>query len=307
MDLAELSNRTGSDTSGPPITPLIEVSPGVLAKFECNSPGGSHKVRAARYIIKTALQDGSLLPGKTTVIEKTGGNFGFGLTVACAELGVPVELAVGLGFSKTKRECLEAFGAKLIGVDMLNAGKTPREVVEWHLAHSKELGKSYFYTDQFNNIGSVRAHEHDTGPEILRQLRCYKDLHDLTFVACAGTGASLVGISNCLRNAGYNLKTILVEPDGCDSQQGQFVDHKFEGMAVGVKPPFLEWSKIDEVARVSHDQMVETQRQLAKNRGYFIGNTAAACLHVANSRSHQTSATHKMLVIFYDHALWYLN
>lgn len=307
MNVTELADPQTLSATEQVITPLIEVSPGVLAKFECNNPGGSHKVRAARYIIKTALQQGLLIPGETTVIEKTGGNFGFGLTVACAEIGVPVELAVGLGFSKTKRQCLEAFGAKLIGIDMLKAGKTPREVVEWHLAHSKELGKRYFYTDQFNNIGSVIAHEVDTGPEIIRQLRCYKDVRELTFVACAGTGASLVGISKALRNAGYKVRTILVEPAGCDSQQGQFVDHKLEGMAVGVKPPFLEWDKIDEVVRVSHEQMMETQCKFAKNSGYFIGNTAAACLYVANSRTDQHSPTRKTLTIFYDHALWYLN
>lgn len=287
-------------------TPLLEVMPGILAKFECNNPGGSHKVRAARYIVEAAIREGAIVPGKTTVIEKTGGSFGFGLTVACAEIGVPVELAVGLGFSQKKRLCLEAFGARLIGIDMLKAGKTPREVVEWHLAHSGALGKSYYYTDQFNNPGSVKAHESDTGPEIVNQLRFIPGLRDISFVACAGTGASIVGISNCLRAAGYNLRVILVEPAGCDSREGQFIEHKFEGMAVGVTPPFLNYEMIDDTISVNHEDMLKAQRQLAKNKGYFIGNTSAACLCAAMAQVRCSSPQHKVLTMFYDHALWYL-
>lgn len=250
---------------------------------------------------------GTLIPGKTTIIEKTGGNFGFGLTVACAEVGVSVELAVGLGFSRIKRAYLEKLGAKLIGVDMLSAGKTPREVVEQYISQGTSLGKNYFYTDQFNNFGSLQAHETETGPEIVRQLQCFRDLEDITFVACAGTGASLAGISNCLRRSGYRINVVLVEPKGCDSRQGQFISHKLEGMAVGVVPPFLNWRQIDDVASVSMEEAFEMQRLFAAKSGYFIGNTSAACLHVAQLRSNGGSSKHKVLTIFYDHALWYTN
>ncbi|MGV3655377.1 MAG: PLP-dependent cysteine synthase family protein [Noviherbaspirillum sp.] len=289
------------------VTPLIEVMPGILAKFECNNPGGSHKVRAAHQIIHTALDEGKLIPGKSTVIEKTGGGFGFGLIVACAKISVPVELAVGLAFSKSKRISLQAFGATLIGKDMLEAGKSPREVVEWHLDHSGELGKNYFYTDQFHNINSLRAHETQTGPEILKQLKALPQIDEITFVACAGTGASLTGIANCLSDAGYLLKTILVEPAGCNSFSGCFQDHKFEGMAVGVKPPFLDWSLISDIIRVEHQEMTDTQRQFAAMRGYFIGNSSAACLFAARKIMPRKPGSHKILTIFYDHGMWYLH
>ncbi len=286
-------------------TPIQEVEPGLLAKFECNNPGGSHKVRAARYIVQAALQSGNIVPGQTTVIEKTGGNFGFGLTIACSEIGVPVELAVGLGFSSVKRRCLELFGAKLVGVEMLNAGSTPREVVEWHLAHADALGKKYFYTDQFSNRGSLEAHEQETGPEIVSQLQAWPDVESIILVACAGTGASLTGIARSLQSAGYATDVILVEPAGCDSRAGVFVDHHLEGMAVGVTPPLLDWSLVTEIIRVDHAAMIATQNSFAGTHGHYVGNTSAACLAVAREIAGRATAKRKILTMMYDHGLWY--
>jgi cysteine synthase len=286
-------------------TPIQEVDPGLLVKFECNKPGGSHKVRAARYIVQAALQCGDIVPGHTTVIEKTGGNFGFGLIVACSEIGVPVELAVGLGFSPVKRRCLELFGAKLIGIDMLNTGSTPREVVEWHLAHADALGKRYFYTDQFSNRGNLDAHEQETGPEIVAQLQMWPEVDSIILVACAGTGASLTGIARSLRTAGYATDVILVEPAGCDSQAGIFVDHRMEGMAVGVKPPLLDWSLVTEVIRVNQATMIAAQNSFAGTHGHYVGNTSAACLAVAREIAGRATARRKILTLMYDHGLWY--
>ena len=287
-------------------TPLLEVLPGLLAKFECDNPGGSHKVRAARHIVNKALERGEIIPGRTTVIEKTGGNFGFGLAIACHKFNIPVELAVGLSFSPVKRQCLELFGAKLIGVDMLNEGLAPREVIEWHLAHAEELGKHYYYTDQFNNPDSLAAHEFETGPEIVEQLKAWPHIKSLTLVKCAGTGASLTGIARSLIAAGYLIRVVLVEPVGCDSQSGVFTDHKFEGMAVGVKPPFVDWQLISEVKRVDYERMLICQKEFARANGYFVGNTTAACLLIAQELAAKTDEAHKILTLLYDHGLWYL-
>ncbi len=289
-------------------TPLTELFPGLLAKFESHNPGGSHKVRAARHIVRRGLESGHIVPGETTIIEKTGGNFGFGLTVACSEIGVPVEVAVGLGFSPIKRQCLDFFGAKLIGIEMLNKGAKPREVVEWHLANADALGKTYFYTDQFNNIGSLEAHLHETGPEIATQLRAdFPNVTRLTFVACAGTGASLTGIAKALRAADYDVEVVLVEPEGCDSKAGVFRDHQLEGMSVGVTPPFLNWTLISEIEYVSFAKAVDMQRMLSASRGFFVGNTSAACLHVAMKRCEHFPDSYKILTVVYDHGFWYLN
>jgi cysteine synthase len=290
----------------PPATPLREVRPGLLIKFECDNPGGSHKVRAARFIVRKAIASGDIVPGQTTVIEKTGGNFGFGLALTCQAHGVPVELAVGLGFSAVKRRCLEVFGARLIGLDMLERGATPRAVVEWHLEHAANEGRHYFYTDQFRNAASIAAHEVETGPEIAAQLAKWPHVRKLTFVSCAGTGASLVGIARALKLAGYSVDVVLVEPRGCDARKGIFVDHKLEGMSVGVPPPFLDWNFISEVRTVTYEEVVDTRKTFARTSGFLVGNTAAACLTVANEMAQDVAHDRKVLSILYDHGLWYV-
>jgi len=287
-------------------TPLREVEPGLLIKFEIDKPGASHKVRAARHIVQRAVEAGFIVTGETTVIEKTGGNFGLGLVLACTEIGVPVELVVGLSFSPVKRRYLEFSGATLIGIDQLKAGKTPREIVEWHLANAFKLGKSYFYTDQFNNLGSIEAHEYETGPEIASQLKELDNIQSVSFVTCAGTGAHLTGITRALRRAGFTVDITLVEPTGCDSRAGIFVDHRFEGMAVGVKPPLLEWDLVDHIVHVDQATMLATQKRFAALHGYFVGNTSAACMSVASAMAGRMPASHKVLTIAYDHGLWYV-
>jgi cysteine synthase len=291
----------------PAITDLREVMPGLLVKFECNNPGGSHKVRAARYIVDTAIRSGAIVPRRTTVIEKTGGSFGFGLAVACNSLGIRVELAVGLDFSPIKRRYLELFGARLIGVDMLEKGATPRHVVEWHLERADALGRSYFYTDQFNNEASVEAHEFETGPEIVAQLRAWPCVKKLTFVACAGTGASLTGIARSLISGGYEVDVILIEPTGCDARRGHFVEHKFEGMSVGVVPPFLDWALIKDTRTIAYESAIAIQRAFGQRTGFFVGNTTAACLAIAVPLAAALPNDHKVLAIVYDHGLWYMS
>jgi cysteine synthase len=287
-------------------TPLREVAPNVLMKFECDNPGGSHKIRAARRVIEDAIQAGQIVPGKTIVVEKTGGNFGFGLAIACHALQIQVELAVGLGFSVVKRRCLEMFGARLIGLDMLRQGATPKEVVEWRLSDASKGGQACFYTDQFSNIASVKAHESETGREIVEQLRQWPEVSALTFVACAGTGASLAGVARALRTAHYDVNCVLVEPEGCNASKGVFVEHPFEGMSVGVVPPFLDWREIQDHRTVAFEAAMETRRRFCQSTGYLVGNTTAACLTVAMQLVKRLPRNHKAVLLFYDHGLWYV-
>ncbi|WP_438395148.1 PLP-dependent cysteine synthase family protein [Caballeronia sp. DA-9] len=298
------------DAKAPPtakhqVTDLLEVLPGLLAKFECNNAGGSHKVRAARYIVDSAIATGAIVPGQTTVIEKTGGNFGFGLALACRPHRIRVELAVGLGFSQLKRQYLAFVGARLVGASMMEKGATPRDVVQWHLEHADELGRHYFYTDQFANKASVAAHELETAPEIAHQLAAWPHVRKLTFVACAGTGASLTGIANGLISAGYCVDVILVEPDGCDARNAVFVDHKLEGMSVGVAPPFLDWAMIKETRAVDYANVAAAKSDFARRTGFLVGNTTAACLSVAMPLAATMRADSKVLTLVYDHGLWY--
>ena len=187
---------------------------------------------------------------------------------------------------------------------MLKAEKTPKEVVEYYLQNAKKLGKVYFYTDQFNNIDSLNGHLKSTGPEISHQIMNLVNSRDLYFVSCAGTGASLMGIRQSLIENGFSVKTCLVEPFGCDSENEKFIEHRFEGMSVGVSPPFINWSVVDRKIYVNFEEALEEQKYLARKFGHFVGNTSAACVF-ASRIIERENPNIPVLTIIYDHGLWY--
>ena len=272
--------------------------------MELNNISGSHKYRAANYIVENAISEG-LIDANTTVIEKTGGNFGFGLLAACLKRNIPVELAIGLSFSKEKKEKLKNLGANLIGEEMLNNGKTPKEVVEWHLNNQRLLKKEYFYTDQFNNVGSYLAHL-ETGNEIARQLEKYhSELEEIILVGCAGTGASFAGVSDSLENNGYKVTRVLVEPKGCDSKNNVFIEHPMEGMSVGVKAPFINWEKIDEYYYAEIEKLHYSKKEIYSKLGLLVGNTSAACYQAVKFYQNKCTNKRKILTFFYDSGIWY--
>lgn len=286
-------------------TALREIEPALLMKFEMDQAGGSHKARAARWVVRRALEQRLIVPGVSTVIEKTGGNFGLGLALACREAGVPVELAIGLSFSVARREYLRRLGVELVGEEDLRQGRTPREVLESRLARAGDLGRSYYYPDQFNNLACVEAHRQDTGAEIVAQLARRPPLEQVHLVACAGTGAHITGIGRALQQAGYGLEVTLVEPAGCRTREGVFIDHPLEGMSVGVKPPLLDWSLVTDTASVDAEGTRDAQAWLARERGYWVGRTSAACLAVARQLSNRQRPAVVTLVLAYDHGSWY--
>ncbi|MEO1563214.1 MAG: pyridoxal-phosphate dependent enzyme [Pseudomonadota bacterium] len=288
-------------------TPIREVSPGLLMKFELDNPGGSHKWRAARRIIDLAVERGDIILGKTTVLEKTGGNFGFGLALACARYNLPIDLVVGPSFSQKKRRMLETYGVTCVGDDLMKGGMTPPETIDWMLANQSSVDKTYYFTNQHSNIDGTDAHEFETGREIIKQLQCINGLEEVIFVSCAGTGAHMAGISKALAKTGMLSRAVLVDPDGCDSCAGTFVEHPFEGISV-MEPPLLDWSLVDEHRTVTVDDMLYTQHQFAKETGFLIGNTSAACLKISQDicRENPLDSSRKVFTIAYDHALWYL-
>jgi cysteine synthase len=285
---------------------LVKYCDRLYVKLELNNLGGSHKYRAASHIIRCAIERGDIVPGRTTVIEKTGGNFGFGLLAACYQHNVMVDLAVGLSFSPIKRHLLECFGARLIGKEMLLGGASPREVVEHYLSCQDQIGRHYYYTDQFNNADGVEAHRCDTGRELAIQLAEQQVGKRLLFVGCAGTGASFTGITQALIEYGFDVETVLAEPTGCDARTAVFVDHRLEGMAVGVTPPFLDWSLVNKVHTTTLAETLEAQRHFYIHNGMYIGNTSAACFTVARQLLAQANYNDRVIVTMaYDSGLWY--
>jgi cysteine synthase len=264
-------------------TPLLRVKSNLFVKAELFNPAGSHKARSARYVVEDALARGYLTPGgRRRILEKTGGNFGIGLAMAARPHSIGVDLVVGLSFSPIKRAMCEAYGARLVGVDRLEAGLSPKEVIAELLS---EDPTAWHFTDQFANAANLTAHERETGPEIVSQLHAagIDRSRPLILVKGAGTGASTTGVARCLKLAFSKVQVTVVVPLGCDLMEGVFVDHPLEGIAVGVRPPFLDYALVDQFTSVSPQQALEGQTLLARAAGIFPGSSSGASVFVASA------------------------
>jgi cysteine synthase len=262
-------------------TPLRRVGENLLVKLELLNPGGSHKSRAARHIVDRAIREGELAPGGSRrIIEKSGGNLGVGLALAAARHDIGVDLVIGLSFSPIKRALCEAFGARLVGVEALRAGASPKEVVRDLVDRDPD---GYYFTDQFANEANLAAHRSETGPELVAQLReaGLDGARPIILVKGAGTGASLTGVAERLKDVFPDVSIVAVQPAGCEMLAGRFRDHALEGIAVGVTPPFLDATLVDEIADVSNEEARAGQRRMARETGFFPGASSGACYAVA--------------------------
>lgn len=259
-------------------TPVYHLFDKVYLKMENLNLGGSHKTRSAKWMIDTLVKSGALT-GKSNqvLIEKTGGNLGIGLAIEANKRGIPLELAVGLKFSSHKKALLESYGATLIGKDMLNNGAQPKDVIQFHLEHQISLGKEYIFLDQFKNEANLHAHLFETGPEILDFISS-NNLTDrkIYLVGGVGSGASLGGIGLTLKKSCKNVKVYAVQPKGCDIENGVFVDHDLQGIAVGVKPAIYRSDIVDSYINCSESDAMEAKDWLLKKHGIFCGKSSGA-------------------------------
>lgn len=285
-------------------TPLIRVDGNILVKLENYNPTGSHKYRAAKFIINKAIADRHLKPGgKKRIIEKSGGNLGVGLAFEAGRLGIGVDLVIGLSFSPLKRSLCQQFGAKLIGLELLQEGLQPKQIISKVL---KENGEEYFFTNQFNNVENLRAHYEETGTEILSQLQDEKlEQKEIILVKGAGTGASITGISQRLKENLNKFRVFLVNPSGCDLEKKVFKDHIMEGTMVGVYPPFLNLNSINEVIPVTNEQAIEGQKMFARKTGIFPGVSSGANFYAASVISEKFKDS-IILTVAYDWGEGYL-
>jgi len=262
------------------LTPTQRVSKSIYLKLECLNLGNSHKVRAARQMILDAEYSGLIKPNKSvTLIEKTGGNLGIGLAIEANRRGYNLELVVPKGFSEHKKRILQEYGATLVGKEEIDAGVSAADVIHEIVSNNS----NYIFLDQFNNESNIRAHRYGTGVEIVNYLleNIGATINNIILVGGAGTGASLGGIGLALKNAFHNVKIIAVQPDNCDIKKGFFSDHKLQGIAVGVTPPFLDFNIIDEIRSCSFEEAKHSQKWLVHEHGIFGGLSSGANVFVA--------------------------
>lgn len=257
------------------MTPMLRPLPNLRVKLEHLGPAGSHKARAARHVIRKAIADGELTPGGSRrIIEKSGGNFGVGLAFEAAKYEIGVDLVIGLSFSPIKRRLCEEFGAKLIGIDLLQQGVQPKEVIASYLDRHRD---EYFYSDQFANRENLNAHLKETAPEIAEQIWDDANKYSgITVVLSAGTGAHAAAIQTILQKEFSDVEMVIVEPENCSFREGVFGSHVQQGAAVGVLPPFLDIAKVHRFARVLDGEASEGQSHLARQCGIYPGPTSGA-------------------------------
>ena len=269
-------------------TPLVKITklnpnPAVqiYAKLEGSNPGGSVKDRPAWYMIKKAIEDGSLTPDKT-ILEPTSGNTGIALAMIGASLGYHVKLVMPPCVSVERRSVLEAYGAEVV---LSTQGQATDGAIL--LAHQivKESPDQYFMPNQYSNPNNPLAHYETTGPEIFRQCDGKID----AFVAGIGTSGTLMGTGRALKERDPSIRIIGVEPTLGHSVQG------LKNMQEAIVPAIYHEENLDDKLVVEDDEAFNCARDLAIHEGLFVGMSSGAAvagaLRVAATMSSGTIVT----------------
>lgn len=260
----------------------------VVAKLEFNNPCGSVKDRIAWNMVETALRDGTI-DENTVLVEPTSGNTGIGLAFVCAVKGLKLILTMPESMSMERRKLLGGLGAELIltpaDEGMKGAIERARRIVE-------ETDNA-FMPMQFDNPANPEAHRRTTGLEIWEDTDGEVDL----FVAGVGTGGTLTGVAEVLKDRKPGVKAVAVEPDASPVLSGgQPGPHAIQGIGAGFVPKALNTEIIDEVVRITNDDAVETAKRLMREEGILCGISSGANCAAALKLARRKENAGKMIV-----------
>jgi len=286
-------------------TPIVKLnrivdedSAEVYVKLEFMNPGSSVKDRIALSMIEDAEKKGLLKPG-ATIIEPTSGNTGIGLAMVAAAKGYKAVLVMPDTMSLERRNLLRAYGAELV----LTPGA---EGMRGAVKKAEELAKEhgYFMPQQFNNPANPEIHRLTTGPEIVEQMGDQLD----AFVAGVGTGGTITGAGQVLREKYPNIKIYAVEPkDSPVLSGGKPGPHKIQGIGPGFVPEVLDTKIYDEVIQVTTEQAFEYARKAARNEGILGGISSGAAMYAAITVAKKLGKGKKVLAILPSNGERYLS
>ena len=275
-------------------TPLVKLKKAssngatVLGKCEFLNPTHSVKDRIGFNMINEALIDG-LINKNTTIIEPTSGNTGIALASVCAAKGIKLILTMPSSMSIERRRLLKALGAKLV---LTEPEKGMKGAVEKALELSKTIDNS-FIPQQFQNKANPAIHRVTTAQEIINDTNGEIDI----LVAAIGTGGSITGIGEVLKQYNSNIKVIAVEPIASPVLSGGNPGaHKIQGIGAGFVPDVLNTKVYDEIITVSNEDAIETSRNLAKEEGLLVGISAGANVFVASQIANRAENKDKTIV-----------
>jgi cysteine synthase A len=260
-----------------PLLTLTRISKGcratILAKQESRNPMGSVKDRIALAMIKAGIRDGQI-KANTTIIEPTSGNTGLGLAFICAARGLRLILTMPESMSMERRILLKHLGAELVltpaAKGMSGAISTAREL--------SENEQNSFMPNQFSNPANPAIHRETTAEEIWTTCEGKIDI----FVAGVGTGGTITGVGEVLKNRNPEIKIVAVEPaDSPVLSGGVAGPHKIQGIGAGFIPDILNTAILDAIITVSNQNAMETARRLAAEEGILCGISSGAAVWAA--------------------------
>ncbi len=245
----------------------------LFAKLESFNPGGSVKDRIGVSMIEAAERDGLIEPGRTTVVEATSGNTGIALAFVCAARGYDLVLTLPQGMSRERERLLALYGARFEITESMGG-------MDEAVNAARELAKSpnVFLPDQFSNPANPQAHRLTTGPELWDVLDGQID----AFVAGVGTGGTITGVGEVLKERNPACHILAVEPAGSAVLSGRSPGpHRIQGIGAGFVPKVLNRAVIDEVMPVRDEDAIETARALARREGVLAGISCGAAVWAA--------------------------
>ncbi|AHA08725.1 MULTISPECIES: cysteine synthase A [Bacillus] len=286
-------------------TPIVKLnrivesdSADVYLKLEFMNPGSSVKDRIALAMIEDAEKKGLLKEGDT-IIEPTSGNTGIGLAMVAAAKGYKAILVMPETMSIERRNLLRAYGAELV----LTPGP---EGMGGAIRKATELAKEhgYFIPQQFQNQSNPEIHRLTTGPEIVEQMGDQLD----AFIAGIGTGGTITGAGEVLKEAYKDIKIYAVEPaDSPVLSGGKPGPHKIQGIGAGFIPETLDVKVYDEIIQVKTEQAFEYARRVAKEEGILVGISSGAVIYAATEVAKKLGKGKKVLVIIPSNGERYLS
>jgi len=261
-------------------TPLVKLNKAskesgatVLGKCEFMNPTHSVKDRIGTNMIKTALED-CLINDSTTVIEPTSGNTGIALASVCAGLGIKLVLTMPSSMSIERRKLLKALGAELVLTE-------PEKGMKGAIDKANELAESTdnsFIPQQFANEANPDIHRKTTAKEILADTDGKIDI----LIAGIGTGGSITGIGEVLKQHNPDIQIIAVEPEASPVLSGgKPGPHKIQGIGAGFVPTVLNTDLFKDIVKVSNENAIAASRELAKTEGLLVGVSAGANVYAA--------------------------
>lgn len=279
-------------------TPLLELThiekkyglkAKVLAKLEYFNPAGSVKDRIARKMLDDAEAAGKLTPD-SVIIEPTSGNTGIGLASVAAARGYRIIIVMPETMSVERRQLMKAYGAELV---LTEGAKGMKGAIEKADELAKEIPNS-FVPGQFVNPSNPKAHYETTGPEIFEDTDGEVDI----FVAGVGTGGTVTGVGEYLKDKKPGVKVVAVEPEtSAVLSTGVAGAHKIQGIGAGFVPDVLDTKVYDEIIPVSNEAAFETGKLIGKSEGVLVGISSGAAAYAAIELAKRPENEGKTIVV----------